>query len=235
MSTYVYRYNTNYNFRNFWPLINKLINRIVVTQYCWLNKSQQFYGISNSTTEKPAVEKINQKFLPYPNEREWKWKFTFPLSTFQYLLKFLSAPLCFTNNEKLDRNSRHIIKARKPGRALNVNYRREAKIFESNNFFTVMENGWIHSFRADEDIFSISEIQFVTLTLSFSLRFFPGRRKRNSWRPLNRREPPKIRTTNRFISSYISGLRKSEVEISGNIYGLTYDTSSDKTGRIDLF
>lgn len=54
--------------------------------------------------------------------------------------------------------------------------------------------------------------------------------KRNSWRPLNRREPSKMRTTNRFISSYISGLRKSEVEISGNIYGLTYDTSSDKTG-----
>lgn len=59
--------------------------------------------------------------------------------------------------------------------------------------------------------------------------------KRNSWRPLNRREPSKMRTTNRFISSYISGLRKSEVEISGNIYGLTYDTSSDKTGWIVLF
>lgn len=68
-----------------------------------------------------------------------------------------------------------------------------------------------------------------------SIRYLFAVTKRNSWRPLNRGEPPKIRTANRFISSYISGLRKSEVEISGNIYGLTYDTSSDKTGQIDLF
>lgn len=98
-----------------------------------------------------------------------------------------------------------------------------------------------NSFRADEDIFSIWEIQFVTFSSpSFLSPPLPpplpsSHGKRNSWRPLNRREPSKMRTTNRFISSYISGLRKSEVEISGNIYGLTYDTSSDKTGWIVLF
>lgn len=116
--------------------------------------------------------------------------------------------------------------------------------FRKGRLFAVMKKKTKkkqNSFRADEDIFSIWEIQFVTFSSpSFLSPPSPpplpsSHGKRNSWRPLNRREPSKMRTTNRFISSYISGLRKSEVEISGNIYGLTYDTSSDKTGWIVLF
>jgi len=92
-----------------------------------------------------------------------------------------------------------------------------------------------------------SSPRFDSAILPFlSLFYCPPRRAQCRGRPLNCGVPRKIRTVNRFASPppalpsrpapppalYISGLRKSEVGISGNIYGLTCptDTSSDKTG-----